>query len=215
MFDLNNAIMEWREQMLAAGIKTPAPMEELESHLRDDVEERMNSGLSAEEAFELAAQQIGTGAVLRLEFDKVPLTLESKPVQSRRISSFILAGLYGLFCFSVVLGHEMSRGQLVLATLAVVLGVIGLGSWSYLDRYLPVVAERRTRELVQAGFSLLGPIAFAGGGLILSTLSPDADESVGQNIVKMLWLALPGIVCGGISIGIGTAARQKTVLSGV
>ena len=34
MFDLEKSITRWREQMLAAGIKTPSPLEELENHLR-------------------------------------------------------------------------------------------------------------------------------------------------------------------------------------
>ena len=37
MFNLDQSITEWRRQMLAAGIKTPALLDELESHLRDDV----------------------------------------------------------------------------------------------------------------------------------------------------------------------------------
>ena len=39
MFDLEQAIAEWRKQMLAAGIKAPVPLDELESHLREEVEE--------------------------------------------------------------------------------------------------------------------------------------------------------------------------------
>jgi len=214
MFNLNHAIKEWRRQMIAAGVKTPVPMEELESHLRDDVEGRMNAGLSAEEAFALAAQEIGPGAALRLEFEKVPLTPGSDPLRSRR-NSFILAGFYGVFCLSVMFSHEMSAAQLVLGSLAVVLGVVGLGSWSYFEQFLPVVEDKRKREWMQAAFSLLGPVAFAGGGLILSLLLPDGDETPGQNIVRMLWLAIPGIVCGGVSIGIGAAARRNAMLSGL
>jgi|SRR5437867_1623996 len=32
---LEKAIAEWRRQMLAAGVKTPVPLDELGSHLRD------------------------------------------------------------------------------------------------------------------------------------------------------------------------------------
>ena len=59
MFDLEKAIAEWRRQMLAAGIKTPVPLEELESHLREDIERQMKSGLSAQRAFEIAMENIG------------------------------------------------------------------------------------------------------------------------------------------------------------
>ena len=38
MFSLEQAIIRWRRRMLAAGIKTPVPLEELESHLCDGVE---------------------------------------------------------------------------------------------------------------------------------------------------------------------------------
>jgi hypothetical protein len=39
MFDLEQSIATWRRQMLDAGIKAPVPLEELESHLRDDIEQ--------------------------------------------------------------------------------------------------------------------------------------------------------------------------------
>ena len=59
MFDLEKSIADWRRQMLAAGIKTPVPLEELESHLREDIERQMKSGLSAQQAFEIAVKKIG------------------------------------------------------------------------------------------------------------------------------------------------------------
>ena len=68
MFNLEQSITDWRRQMLAAGIQTPAPLEELESHLREDVEERMRSGVTAQQAFETTVRQIGQAEVLRSEF---------------------------------------------------------------------------------------------------------------------------------------------------
>ena len=57
-------------QMLAAGIKTPEPLEELESHLCADIERQLEAGISAAEAFQVAVQRIGVGTALRVEFDK-------------------------------------------------------------------------------------------------------------------------------------------------
>ena len=54
MFDLEQAIAEWREQMFAAGIKSPVPLEELEIHLREEIERQMKSGLSEQNAFDFA-----------------------------------------------------------------------------------------------------------------------------------------------------------------
>jgi hypothetical protein len=70
MFDLDKAIAEWRQQMLAAGITTPVPLDELESHLRDDVEQQVRSGVSPQQAFNAAVQQLGYAKELEAEFGK-------------------------------------------------------------------------------------------------------------------------------------------------
>jgi hypothetical protein len=46
------------------------PLEELESHLRDDVEQQMQSGLNAQQAFENSVQRIGHANKLKSEFKK-------------------------------------------------------------------------------------------------------------------------------------------------
>jgi len=71
MFNLEQAIAEWRMQMLAAGVKNPNVLDELESHLREDVEQQMRLGLSAEHAFAAAVRRIGQAGSLRREFAKV------------------------------------------------------------------------------------------------------------------------------------------------
>ena len=55
MFNLEQSLADWRQQMLAAGIKTPVPLEELETHLREEIERQMKSGLPKQEAFEISA----------------------------------------------------------------------------------------------------------------------------------------------------------------
>jgi hypothetical protein len=70
MFDIEKAITDWRRQMLAAGIKSPAPIEELEGHLREDLERQMRLGVDAARAFEIAAGRIGQPVALRKEFSK-------------------------------------------------------------------------------------------------------------------------------------------------
>lgn len=57
--------------MLAAGIKTPVPLEELECHLREEIEEQVQSGINEQQAFEVTVLQIGQGKELRTEFTKV------------------------------------------------------------------------------------------------------------------------------------------------
>ena len=50
------SIAEWRKQMLAAGIKTPVPLEELEIHLREEIERQMQSGMNEQASFISAVQ---------------------------------------------------------------------------------------------------------------------------------------------------------------
>jgi len=68
MFDLEQSIAVWRNQMLTAGIKTPVPLEELEVHLREEIEQQAKSGLGEAEAFEAAVLKIGQGGLLKKEF---------------------------------------------------------------------------------------------------------------------------------------------------
>jgi len=71
MFNLEQSISDWRRRMLAAGVKNPNVLDELESHLREDVERQIQSGSSAEQAFEAAVQRIGQAGSLKREFAKV------------------------------------------------------------------------------------------------------------------------------------------------
>jgi len=71
MFSIEQSIADWRQQMLAAGIKTPVPLEELEIHLREEIEQQIQLGLNPEKAFESAVQKIGQADLLKTEFKKV------------------------------------------------------------------------------------------------------------------------------------------------
>lgn len=61
--------------MLAAGIRASGSMEELESHLRDEIREQMRTGLTEETAFEISVQKMGEAGVLKNEFAKVGETV--------------------------------------------------------------------------------------------------------------------------------------------
>ena len=78
MFNLEQSIADWRRQMLAAGIETPVPLEELEIHLREEIERQTKSGLNAPRAFDVAVQRIGQAKTLKCEFKKVERTSMKK-----------------------------------------------------------------------------------------------------------------------------------------
>jgi hypothetical protein len=70
MFNLNQALAAWRRQMAAGGIASADVLDELESHLRDDVDAQVRAGADAEKAFDAAVQRIGPAAALKKEFAK-------------------------------------------------------------------------------------------------------------------------------------------------
>jgi len=99
MFDLEKSIAEWRKQMLVAGIQPSSNLDELESHLRDDVQLQMASGLDQERALEHAIATIGRAKTLRAEFDRA--THASALRMIVRVLAFLwLAGC--LFSFNTV-----------------------------------------------------------------------------------------------------------------
>lgn len=84
MFDLEKSIANWRCQMLAAGIKAPVPSEELEGHLREEIEQQMKLGANKQKAFEMAVQQIGQPKILDSEFKKKRKDVYETNDKSRR-----------------------------------------------------------------------------------------------------------------------------------
>jgi len=99
MPDLEQQISAWRSQMLAAGIQSPVPLEELEAHLRDEIQRLTQSGLPEERAFLAAANSLGDGKALRPEFSKVNRrhwlwVYRNNPLPLKILAaSFIIAGL--------------------------------------------------------------------------------------------------------------------------
>jgi hypothetical protein len=89
MFNLEQSIADWRKQMLAAGIQTPVPLEELEIHLREEIERQTKSGLNEQKAFEISVQRIGQPKALDREFNKSERVFMNRPTK-------ICAGVIGI-----------------------------------------------------------------------------------------------------------------------
>ena len=70
MFNLENAIKEWRKQLDNHPGLEPGYVEELESHLRDRIEYFMDQGLTGEEAFKKASGKMDDAESLADEFHK-------------------------------------------------------------------------------------------------------------------------------------------------
>jgi hypothetical protein len=118
MFDLEQSIAAWRSQMLAAGIKTPTPLEELESHLRDEIELQIKSGLNEPRAFESAVQWIGRPKALGSEFKKSERTFMKQIVKIGAGIIGVLVGMAFIVPATAQCRHEgvMTKDEVVLYT---------------------------------------------------------------------------------------------------
>ena len=87
MFHLESSISIWRNQMLATTL-SPEVVDELESHLRDEVEGLVHSGADVQLAFESAVQRIGSTAQIKTEFNKMKTS--TPPVWPARICHLVL-----------------------------------------------------------------------------------------------------------------------------
>ena len=78
--------------MISAGIKSSDVLDELESHLREDIERRVRAGGDAGRAFELAAARFGEPHALKVEFDRV----EKRERKYMKRGLMIGAGILGV-----------------------------------------------------------------------------------------------------------------------
>jgi hypothetical protein len=87
MFNLEQAIATWRQKMLSAGIKAPVPLDELESHLRDELAGRRVD----QQTFDAVVAQFGNAHLLRSEFKKVNRSsMKRKIIIALAVFAFLL-----------------------------------------------------------------------------------------------------------------------------
>src|SRR5687768_4463268 len=71
VFDLQQAIAEWRRQLGRGGINSADVLDELESHLRDDLQHEASRSASEAQCFQNAVERFGQTGLLKTEFAKV------------------------------------------------------------------------------------------------------------------------------------------------
>src|SRR5690349_10609384 len=94
MPDLEKRIADWRAGMLAAGIHSPETLDELEGHLREDMECEMKAGADEDEAFHRAAARLGPASTLHEEFAKAGGEVSAG---ERRVNRILGAGLTAVY----------------------------------------------------------------------------------------------------------------------
>ncbi|MFZ1074538.1 MAG: permease prefix domain 1-containing protein [Verrucomicrobiia bacterium] len=212
MFNLEPSITEWRRQMLAAGIQTPVPLEELESHLREEIELQVKSGLGTQQAFGIAVKKIGQAPELKREFKKIGAPMEMQKII--KLAGVICAG-FALFCplfmfLPFLLAHELNlmTKMLGLAVYATIIATIVL-SWEYNQKLLPAIHNQLLRRAV-------GIVCYAGCLLWIRFVLFHLPAGVLHTRNIFLVLFIFGLECtaiailGGIGHGLEKAAREKS-----
>jgi len=214
MFDVKQSIAEWRRQMLAAGIKAPVPLEELESHLRDEIERQTKSGQSEEEAFKSAVQNIGPAFMVQNEFEKVEKTEEERKWKEGQIwSGAILGSLQLIVIGAILFNSAMTFGQRISGLAAIITSIllVAVGRLSY--RSFPVIRAPRMRTV----FILIwGGVPGIIWCWIFSRFFLTAHEfPFGQWLTALLWCNCPPLGAFlGLIFGVETAARKKIAIAG-
>lgn len=202
MRDLEQRIAEWRRQMAAAGIKSAPILDELESHLREEIERQVRAGLNPEQAFQAAAQKIGSASALKNEFRKTGLAAFSEKLM---IAVAILFAAFGIFLTTVAM--ILCCGTLVerfagFAALAFIL--LTLFGSRFVVPLLPVIPRTGKRFAIQ--------LACIGAGFGICTLHVQLIarqfEHPGQIIIGF-WGILPIAVGFALASALEQAVRRS------
>jgi len=71
MRDLEKQIADWRRTMAKAADRRRELLDELETHLREEVERLVRSGIPPDKAFEMALSKLGAPSAVAMEYDKL------------------------------------------------------------------------------------------------------------------------------------------------
>ena len=192
MFNLEQSIAEWRRQMLAAGIKTPVPLEELESHLREDVEKRVREGSIGQQAFEIAVGRIGQPGPFKTEFKKINGPDQAQLRKRAGFAFALVLGLYSLMISCLLLKNDLTFNERLLgfASVATMFTSVFI-LWQILPRLFPVIANKT----VQSALGLIGGISGAVWFLAFAWfVLPRYNFTQGQLLVAVLWAMVPMLV---------------------
>jgi hypothetical protein len=203
MFDLDSAIARWRRLLRSQGI-SPAALDELESHLRDDIEEQLSLGIPEERALAAASERIGEGRLLKAEFKKIRGSRTAWGQKVFRCCCLLSAGVTLLAAIALL---ETNRN---LAERIVVLGFSGLVAGYMITQ--PRMAESLRHRSARLGAAKAG--AFCGFVfpviLVLFLFAPIGLAVILEGVA----LGLGVIVATAALIGLSAAGQERVDLSG-
>lgn len=210
MFDIDKAIAEWRRHARESGVANATVLDELEAHLLDSIDQQMISGLSAEQAFHIAVQQIGSATSIKREFNKTTFMhpAESKAVKSVGVIGFAIYALIsirGLFSDWV----SATQTEKLLGLAAVSLTGVLLFVSAHMWRIVPAVTSARLRVSVGIGSAVFCALLTA---CIFNFVMPRFDLTQAQVIVATLWALQPLVIGGAVYAGLIEASERRITI---
>ena len=173
MPELEQRISDWRQQMLAAGIKSPVPLEELEIHLREEIERQIQGGANRRKAFEIATREIGETGGIKAEFGKIDADQVSRPLAWIAWGSFVISfclpacnQLWGWQCAGLsatAISWSVSLASMTLANVFMVASVLLILRFSQKNLVMKWLRFSSLAALILVWSYVFGLIATGGG----------------------------------------------------
>jgi hypothetical protein len=196
MFDLEQSITEWRQRMSRGGVKALAVLDELESHVREDVERQMRSGVETQKAFELAVKKIGPASLLKKEFKKSRAAVIGEKLM---LAAAVLVLAFGAFLsMAALLLCYQTTGERVMGFIVISLSFGTICVWPAFIPRLPVIHPKRKLHAWQVTFLAAG---FAVSTFYVQLILPHFMRT-GDGLIP----AIGFFACFPIAIGLALAA---------
>jgi hypothetical protein len=198
MFNLDQAIANWKRQLAASGLTQTQALDELESHLREEVQRQITSGKSPERAFEIAIARLGDPNALKNEFNKTRPARGA--MEKLRIAIALLLGAFVAFLgvAAFILCYSTLLDRLTLA--ATVICILAIARyWPLAIPYLPAIPERKKRNTVSAVCMLAG---FGIANFVSQVVLPHYVHQ-NENVTPSIFFLVSIPVALGFALGCG------------
>ena len=133
MFDLNQEITKWRNNLTQSETLGKSDIDELEGHLREDVGSLKGSKLSDEEAFLVAAHRLGDTAHLSDEYAKI-----NRGKRFRQNVPWIITGIL-TYMLATHFDAAVSKECVLLAANSGITGYRSLGFIGFVSKILTLI----------------------------------------------------------------------------
>ena len=192
MFDLNQSINDWQNSLKTEGAADPQDLNELESHLREEIENLIKIGLSEEESFLIASRRLGDTKSLGEEYTKVNLAAAWQfrvlwMAAGILIMNFLFLISYTVQGIGVILLHSNEISTSVLFGIAIASKLIAIGLTVFI--LIKILRPHKTAKSDMTGKSSSRAIPLISATLFILL-------SAGSRIVIMLFNTMPPIFLG-------------------